>query len=127
MRLKHTIQIEIARDELMKRKLFSDDPQLAQVVIDTFQRQTNSHLSIAPSTIESLPLGDIDAVYGLYLETDADCLVRFDGSVDWIQMKANDGVAKLFVEASIATIEVHNTDATETLSGLYCAWGDPTP
>jgi len=126
MRVKHTVLVEIARDADMKRKLFSDDPQLSQVVIDTFAHQANSHLSIDPSATESLNFGDVTLVKGLYLETSVDCLVRVNGAVDAIPMKKSNGSAKLFLEADISEVTVENTSTEDTLTGIYCVWGDPT-
>lgn len=126
MRVRHTVQVEIARDSDMKRKLFSDDAQLSKVVIDTFQRQANSGLSIDVSSVESLSFGDVTLVKGLYLETSGDCLVRINGSLDPIPMKKSNGVAKLFVEADISAVTVENESTEDTLTGIYCVWGDPT-
>jgi len=125
MRVRHTVQVEIARDTDMKRKLFSDDAQLSQVVIDTFQRQCNSHLSINPASIETLSFGDVTLVKGMYLETDADCLVRLNGSSDAIPIKKSNGAAKLFLEADISEVTVENQDTENILTGIYCVWGDP--
>lgn len=125
MRVRHTVQVEIARDSDMKRKLFSDDPQLSQVVIDTFQHQASSHLSIPAGDTETLGFGDVTLVKGMYLETSVDCLVRINGSADPIPMVKGNGAAKLFVEADISEVSVENPSAEDILTGIYCVWGDP--
>ncbi len=129
MRIKHTIRLQIARDTAMRRLLFSDDEQLAEKIIDNYQRHTQGHLSIAAGATESLSLGDVTSVKGMYLELDQDAYVRLNGSLDNIVMAkppgASEDTAKLFLESTITAVEIENPTSS-TLTGIYVMWGDAT-
>lgn len=128
MRIKHTVLLRLARDNDMRRLLFSDDSQLAEVVIDAYQRHAQGHIAIAAAATESLSFGDVDEIKGLYLELNQDAKVRLNGSLDSIVVAKPPGgsVAKLFVEATITAVEIEN-DTGSALTGLYVVWGDETP
>ena len=127
MRLKHTIQLQVALDTTMRRALFKDDPTLSQVVIDTYAGQSNSILSVEPLATEPITFGDVTLVRGLYLEVDGEAKVYLNGEPTAIQMKiAPEGTkAKLFVEAEVTALSIENTSDTATLTGVFCCWGDP--
>ena len=129
MRIKHTIQLRIARDTEMRRLLFSDDTQLSEKVIDGYAKHVQGHIAIIAGATESLCLGDITAVKGLYLELDQNAYVRLNGSSDNIVCakppSASEDSAKLFLEADISAVEIENA-TTVPLTGLYVMWGDPT-
>lgn len=129
MRIKHTMQLRIARDTDMRRLLFSDDSQLAEKQIDGYQRHTQGHISIAAGATESLSLGDVTLVRGMYLEVDQAADVRLNGSADAITMSkpgtASEDTAKMMMEAEINAVSIENTSAA-TLTGVYVLWGDPT-
>ena len=124
MRIKHTVQVQISLDEEGKRKLFSDDALLSQTVIDAYDAQANSVLTIPTVTTESLSFGDVVAVKGMYLEVNQDAKVRLNGSTDAIQLRigATGGKAKFFIEAAITGVTVENPTAN-TLVGFYSFWG----
>ena len=65
---------------------------------------------------------------GMYLEAEAECKVRLNGSLDSIEVKpAESGKpAKFFLEADINQVEVENPSADTELKGVYVFWGDPT-
>lgn len=128
MRIKHTVLLRLARDTEMRRLLFSDDSQLAEVVIDDYQRHAQGHIAIANAATESLSFGDVTEVKGVYLELDQDATVRLNGSLDGIVLAKPPGgtVAKLFLEATITAVEIENTSGA-ALTGLYVVWGDETP
>ena len=127
IRVKHTVAPQISRDTDARQKMFYYDTAASAVVIDTFNKSASGDLSVAVSSTDTLPLGDIVSVKGLYLEVDADCLVRLNGSLDDIQLRAQSGTiakAKLFIEADITQVEVENVDPTNVLTGVFCVWGD---
>lgn len=128
MRLKHTVRVQAALDQQMKRALFNDDATLSQTVIDTFTKQANSVLAIAASSSESLSFGDVTAVKGLYLEVDQNAKVRLNGSTDFIQLRKASGAtkAKLFLECDLSQVTVENPVADAALTGVWVVWGDPT-
>jgi hypothetical protein len=125
MRIKHTVLLRMARDTDMRRQLFYDDSQLAEVIIDDYEHEAQGHVAIAASSTGTLSFGDITEVRGLYLELDQDATVRLNGSLDDIVLAIPPGgsVAKFFIEATITAVEIENT-GTEELSGLYVFWGD---
>lgn len=130
MRIKHTIRLQIARDQEMRRLLYSDDAQLSEKVIDGYEKHVQGHIAIAAAATESLCLGDITAVKGLYLELDQNAYVRLNGSLDNIVVakppSASEDTGKLFLEADINAVEIENPTANP-LTGLFVMWGDPTP
>lgn len=130
MRVKHTVLMQLARDIEMRRLFYSDDSQLAQQVIDGYDKQAQGHIAIAATATESLTFGDVDAVKGLYLELNQNAKVRINGSATDIVLakppSASADVAKLFLEADITAVEIENP-TTEPMTGIYVVWGDPTP
>jgi len=126
MRLKHTVQVQLALDTNMKRALFKDDQTAATIQTDTFASQVNSVLLVSATSQESLSFGDVTIARGLYLELSGDAKVYLNGSTDAIQMrKASDtGKAKLFLECEITEVSVKNEGETD-ISGVYVCWGDP--
>ena len=80
MRIKLTPALRISRDADQKYLQFAPDETMIQRVIDTYLRQFNGVASVAISGTESLPLGDISAVRGLWLEASEDCVVKLNGA-----------------------------------------------
>lgn len=128
IRVSHTVVVRTSRDTDFKKAMWNPDVALSEVVIDTFEKQANGNLSVAAASTELLSLGDVTAVKGMYLETETECLVRLNGSLDSIAMKpsASGTPAKLFLEADINQVEVENPSADTELKGVYVFWGDPT-
>lgn len=128
LRIRHTVNVRVARDEDMKLGLWLPDLTLSEVVLDEYERAASGSLNIAAAVTESVPLGDVDAVRGLYLEIVGTANVRINGSLDNIAMSQQDATkpAKLFIEALISQVQIENTGTTD-LDGFFCVWGDPTP
>jgi hypothetical protein len=109
----------------MKDALFAPDDTLSEITIDSFLRQSSSKFTIAATTNEDLPLGDVTAIKGMYLQVDADCIVKLNGGTQEIQLRAQGTTspsAKLCIEADINQVNV--TAAAAALNGTICVWGD---
>lgn len=135
IRVKHRVYVHTFGDTDEKLQKFTPDPELMEVLTDEVEKQSHSDLSIAPTSTDTLPFGDIAAVKGMYLEMQAACKVRINGSLDDIDLTPVKGVAgantttpaKLFLEAPLTAVTVENTHATDPLIGQVVFWGDPTP
>lgn len=128
VRIKHKCNVRIATDTDMKNILFGPDDTLAEVVIDTFTKHTSGNITMLTTDTETLSFGDIDAVKGIYLYVDNDVKLTINGGTP-IQMRQNTGTgtrAKFFLEADITSILVDNDTSGETVTGVYCVWGDTT-
>ena len=128
IRVRHTVAARTSRDTDFKKAMWDPEVELAEVVLDTFEKQANSNLSVPATTKEELSFGDVEAVKGIYLELLAAGKVYINSSLDAIEMTpgATGQPAKLFLEANISKVEVENEAAT-ALEGVYLVWGDPTP
>lgn len=130
IRVRHRVYVHTWGDVDEKLTRFMPDPVLQEVLTDEQQKQFNGDISVPPTSSETLSLGDIDAVTGLYLEVDAAAKVRLNGGVENLDLTplkgASTAKAKLFLEAPITQVEVENEGAAP-LTGVYCIWGDPTP
>ena len=130
IRVKHTVAVQTARDTDFKKGMWTPDPPLEEVIIDTFEKQANGNFSLLEATTEFIPFGDVDAVRGMFLEADAACKVYLNGSLDAIELTPNPGETpqpvKFFLEANISEVKVENTSADAVLNGVYVFWGDPT-
>lgn len=125
MRIKHKVNVRIFNDTALKDALFAPDDALSEIQIDTFVRQSSSKFTVTASTSEDLPLGDIVAVKGLYLQVDADCIVKLNGGTEEFQMRAQGTTspsAKMFFEGDINQVNI--TAAAADLNGTICVWGD---
>ena len=129
IRVRHTVAVRTARDTDFKKPMWNPEPSLEEVVMDTFEKQANGNFSIPAASTETLPFGDVDAVKGMYVETNAACKVRVNGSLDSIEMTphAAGQPAKFFLEANISEVQVENISADTALDGVYVFWGDVTP
>ncbi len=125
IRIKHKVNVKIANDTDMKDKLFEFDDTLAEVVIDTFQRQNSGKFHIAAEGVEDLPMGDITATKGVVIKFDQDCTIKINGGTDVFSVEKAEGktFARFFMEGTITAIEV---TAILELEGVFCTWGDPT-
>lgn len=132
IRVKHRVWVQSSEDTLAKNKLFSQDPELSEVISDGFDKQVSGVISIAAAGNENLNFGDITAVKGLWLKLDGEAKLKINGSTDEIQLRlepagvAATDFAKFFIEADITSLNIGNPSAA-TISGVFCAWGDPTP
>ena len=128
IRVRHTVVVRTSRDVDFKKAMWNPEVSLAEVVLDTFEKQANGNFSVPVASTESLPFGDIDAVKGMYLEAETECYVRLNGSLDSITLKPGEAgkPGKLFLEADISQVDVENPSADTVLNGVYVFWGDPT-
>ncbi len=132
IRVKHRVWIQSSEDTAAKNKLFSQDPELSEVISDGFDKQVSGVISVAAAGNENLNFGDITSVKGLWLKIDGEAKLKINGSTDEIQLRlepagvAGTDFAKFFIEADISSLNVANPGAT-VMSGVFCAWGDPTP
>lgn len=129
MRIKHKVNVRVALDTDMKNMLFGFDDTLAEVQIDTYEKQASGVLKILANTSEDVPLGDIDAVKGAYLRLDKEATIKINGSTDAIQLRkystSSSAYAKFFIEADITQLNI-TAPTTEDVNGIFCAWGDAT-
>jgi hypothetical protein len=129
MRLKHHVNVFITDDADGADVLFGNsDPATALQQIDAFKRYASGKLNIAASATENLPLGDVDAVKGVYVQLDGDFDVVFNGGSDTINFKKADTltgrVAKMFMEADFSAIAITNPDGATEINGRFVVWGD---
>ncbi len=128
IRVKHTVAVLTSRDTQFKKAMWYPDVTLAEVIIDTFEKQASGNFAVPVSSIETLSMGDIDAVRGFYLETETACKIRINGSLDSIDLVPSGSgfSAKLFLEAELDSVIVENESADTILNGVFVFWGDPT-
>lgn len=129
MRVVHRVYAQLSRDTAQKQQLWFQDPTLSEVVADNFQRCTTGLAEVAVSSQENLSLGDVGDVRGVYLEVNAACRIRLNGSLDPLSMvpAAEGGLCKFFLEAAITQVSVENISTTVVLQAAYVVWGDPLP
>lgn len=129
MRIRHKVNVSITEDTDGKNVLFGPDDSLAEVQIDTYERQTSGRLKILEGATENVPFGDVDAVKGIYLKVDNDCQVVLNGGVEVIQLRkvgtTSTTYAKLFMEADLTQVAIE-APADAVVTGTYCVWGDVT-
>jgi len=126
--IKHVVAVRTSRDKDFKKAMWYPDVDLSEVVIDTFTKQASTNFTVPLSSSEALTNGDVAAVKGIYLESNAACKVYLNGSTNSLSMVPAAGkVAKLFLEAEVTTVEIENESTDTELEGVYICWGDPTP
>lgn len=127
MRVKHKVGMQVGLDAAFNRKLFYHELEgvLQNQQIDTFQRAIGGNYSIAASSAQTLNPGDVTQIRGIYLEVGADCQVDVNG-LGAIALVKSGTVAKLFLEATITSVEVTNPSVDTPLEVEYCMWGDPS-
>ncbi len=127
LRVKHNVLVQISADIDAKLKRFFPDTK--EVIIDAFDRQAQSDLSVAPATTENLSFGDVTDVRGIYLELNAAGKVLLNGGTEEIPIDPapSSAVAKFFLEGTLSQVQVKNEDAVNALVGVYVIWGSPTP
>lgn len=127
MRIKHKVNVRIADDADFKDFLFAPDDTLAEVIIDSYYRQSSGKFKIEMNTNEDISLGDITAVKGIYIRVNKDAQVTLNGGSEIIQLRrsgtTSSDYAKLFLEADITAVNIA-APTTEDLEGMFCAWGD---
>jgi len=124
IRVKHIVQLQLSEDTDGTKRLFWRDTTPSTVVIDTFSKSINQVISVAVSSTDTLSLGDLTSVKGMYLEVSADAKLRLNGSSNSIDLRAQNGTAKFFIESDITQVELENESADTVLTGVYVMWGD---
>ena len=124
MRIRHSINLEIADDTDMKDPLFGPfDEVLDLVQIDGYDSQASGKIVVAMEDTKEVPFGDVGTVQGVYLEVNGDCSIAInEGDPIDIICGAGTGVAKFFMEATITKLELTAGDEAALL-GTYCVWG----
>lgn len=127
LRLVHELILKLSEDEAGKRVLFERQASDSKVTFDKWFRHNSSTFTVADTTQLSLSLGDITSpARGAYLEVDANCDIRLNGSVDPLQVRRQadeTAPSKIFLNANISAIEVDASQAVE-VNGIYVVWGD---
>jgi len=127
MRVKHKIWVNTARDSDMNDLVYGPAETERLTQIDGYDQWGGGSFDIAAAGTESLNLGDVDGVKGIYVEAEGDVEIKLNGSSDAIQMRVanttSGSVARLFLEADITAVSVTNTDASASVTGHYHIWG----
>ncbi len=127
MRIVHELIMNVSQDEAGEQVQFKRSEVLSRVTIDTYEKHLSNDFKVLDTASKSLSLGDVTSpAKGLYLEVDADCDVKLNGSGDAIQIRAAPTPTarrKLFLEGNITAIEVTASQATD-VNGTYVIWGD---
>lgn len=133
IRIIHTLSMAISEDiaEPQKQLLFQRDADLQKQTIDTYLKEVSGNFIVIGGNQENLSLGDIALpAKGLYLEANAECSIRLNGSADPVILRLpsspqTGAKVKYFVEGDITAVEV---DASENadVSGAYAMWGGGT-
>lgn len=135
IRVVHELKLHVSQDQAQKNSLFERHEDLSKVTIDSFLRHNSGNPTVLNATAKVLSLGDVGAVKGVYIEADADCDVRLNGSADPIQLRrAPVGgtqtvitpTVKLFLESDITAIEVTASQGSD-VNLSYVVWGDVAP
>lgn len=134
MRVRHEVLIHVSQDQDQQQTHFLRKETLSRITIDSFEKHASGDFKVLDTQSDTLSLGDIDAVKGIYLEAAADCDVYLNGSGDPIQLRKAPGVAggaaasyaKLFLECDITSVQVTASQGSD-VSGVYVVWGDVVP
>jgi hypothetical protein len=129
IREKHLLRVSKTTAELAR---FYDnyDDTAAEMLNDECTLSVDGPFSIAGAAQESLSFGDISQVQWVWVEADGDFVVSVDGGAG-VAVKARNtgsGTTKLArwggTIQPTTSIEITNSDATATLSGIYWMAGD---
>jgi hypothetical protein len=127
MQVKHKVNVKITDDAAGKDVLFGLDDTLAEVSLTSFTKYTSGRVSVAAAVDETINLGDIAAVKGLYLKADADCQIKLNNNTETLQLRkgstSTGTYARFFMEGDITSLEV-TTAADTPVNIIFCAWGD---
>lgn len=132
IRIRHTVNVFISDDPEGLCPLYgTQDAAKELVIVDTFDTPASGKLSIATTTTESLPLGDISDPRGLFIDADRGFNLIFNGGSEIIRVEPSGSTAraKIFLEANFTSATLENDDADNVLTAKYAVWGDvaPTP
>ena len=126
IRVKHKVNVRVAEDTDMANLLFAPSDDLAEVVIDSYERAVGGTFAIDADDTQTLPLGDVTLPRGLYLRVDADCKVNVNAMGDLQLRRASTLVgttAKFFMEGEITSVVI-TSPTTAAVRGAWCVWGD---
>lgn len=127
MRIKHKVNVRIANDTDMYNLLFGPDDIRSEVTIDSYTRMSSGLIKVAMNTNENLPLGDVTAVKGIFLQVNQEAVIKLNGGTETIQMRkpstSASVYARLFLEGDISQVNIA-APALADLEGIYCVWGD---
>ena len=127
MRIKHTVNVNIATDTDMNNLLFGPNKNLAESIYDAYTKQASGTINIGQGANENLDFGDVDSVYGLYLKVDQDCVLKLNGGTEEINITKGTSTtydfAQFFMEAALTAVNI-TAPADADLTGTYCVWGD---
>lgn len=129
MRIVHELIMNLSQDEAGVQVHFKRTEGVSRVIIDTYEKQHGGDFKVLAAQNKLLGLGDVTSpAKGLYLEVDADCDVKLNGSVDAIQIRGAPTTTKrrkMFLEGDISSIEV--TALAKDVNGSFVIWGDAVP
>lgn len=127
MRIKHTVNVNIALDTDMNNILFGINKTLAEAIYDEYDKQASGTINIAQSLSEDLDFGDVDNVKGVYIKVDQDCIIKLNNGNEEINIvkgvSTTYDFAQFFMEAALTNVNI-TAPADEDLTGIYCVWGD---
>lgn len=126
MRIKHTVNVRVAEDSEMAELLFGKPDEAALVTVDSYTHVASGSLEVLADQTESLSLGDVSSVKGLFLRVDNDCLVNVNelGTFQLRKPSTQTGTtARLFIEGDITSVTV-KAPVGSNVHGVYCVWGD---
>lgn len=125
VRVVHDLDVKILRGANSKRSLINRKSSTTNRTIDGYDAADTKTINIPAATQETILLGDVEAVRGLYIEVSAACTVFLNGSSDGIDLVPAGGVndsAKLFLEASLTSLAINNPGVSD-LTGIVAVWG----
>jgi|TARA_X000001388_G_scaffold5635_1_gene3667 hypothetical protein len=130
MRTKLKANVIISNDADGKNVLFGFDDTLAEEIIDVYTRCVSGKFSVAAggAVFEDIPFGDITAVKGIFIKSGAGFNYIMNGGGDTFTANAatTTGSSRVFLQTNLSNFRVINTSATDILTGIWVAWGDPT-
>lgn len=128
MRVQHTVYPQLSQDPGGTEKIYWPDDNSQTVRYDTMTSASAGTFSAAPGGVEeTLSVGDITNVAGVYIKAAKTCMVNING-LGYLTLKPANAAnpAKLFIECPITSVKVKTTsDATVPATGVFVMWGDP--
>ncbi|MBO75996.1 MAG: hypothetical protein CME17_01075 [Gemmatimonadetes bacterium] len=128
MRTKLKTNVIISNDPDGKNLLFGFDDTLAEEITDLYTHCVSGKFTIAGGATDALGLWDITAVKGLYVKADAGFQFVMNGGADTFTSNAASatGSSRVFLQVDLSSFSITNLSATDALTGIWVAWGDPT-
>lgn len=128
IRVDKTANLYVTRDTAQTRVIFGQASAATnRQVLDTFDHAVAGTLNIAASQTESLPLGDVDDVRGVYVRLSGSFNVVFNGGSDTLSfVQVGTDEVSMLLDVSATSVSISNPSGTTGLTGEFCVWGDPT-